>query len=85
MAFASPAPQASAKKKANTPNKELVVKVNTSKGFVTLGRIGLYDESALHNAVSQLTQEQLAKMFASAQLEIIDYSRDDEDKIALVL
>ena len=84
MAFASP--QASAKKKSNnTPNKELVIKINTSKGFVTLGRVGLYDESALHTAVSQLTQEQLAKLISSAQLEIVTYSRDTEDKIELVI
>ena len=84
MAFAAPQP-ASAKKKAKTPDKELIVKINTSKGFVTLGRIGLYDESSLHTAVSQLTQEQLQQLLAKASVEIVNYTRDDEDKIALVL
>ena len=80
MAFAAPT-----KKKNNTPDKELIIKINTSKGFVTLGRIGLYDESSLHTAVSQLTQEQLQQLLAKASVEIVNYTRDDEDKIALVL
>ena len=81
MAFAAPTKKA----KNNTPDKELIIKINTSKGFVTLGRVGLYDESALHTAVSQLGPEQLCKLLASAQLEVVAYSRDTEDNIQLII
>ena len=84
MAFASPQP-ASAKKKNNTPNKELIIKINTSKGFVTLGRVGLYDESSLHTAVAKLGPEQLCKLLSNSQLEIVNYSRDTEDNIQLII
>ena len=79
MAFAS-----KTKKTNNLPDKELVIKVNTSEGFVTLGRIGLYDESPLHSKVTQLSNEQLAKLLASAQLTIIEYSRTPNNDIKLV-
>ena len=84
MAFASPQP-ASAKKKAKTPDKELVIKVNTSKGYVTLGKLGLYNESSLHLQVSKLQPEQLQQLLAKATVEIIDYSRSEDDKIQLVI
>ena len=80
MAFAAPT-----KKKNNTPDKELIIKINTSKGFVTLGRVGLYDESGLHTAVAKLGPEQLAKLISNAQLEIVNYSRDTEDNIQLII
>ena len=81
MAFAS---KTNSKKTNNLPDKELVIKVNTSEGYVTLGRIGLYDESPLHSKVTQLSNEQLAKLLASAQLTIIEYSRTPNNDIKLV-
>ena len=83
MTFASP--KQPTKKAKATPNKEIVVKVNTSKGYVTLGRIGLYDESPLHAQVSKLTQDQLAKLLANSSLEIVEYTRASSDDIQLVI
>lgn len=72
--------------KGNLPDNQLVVKVSTSKGFVTLGKIGLYNESALHSKVAQLTNEQLVKLIANAQLEIVAYSNgSSDDDIELVI
>ena len=73
------------KGKGNLPNHQLVVKVSTSKGYVTLGKIGLYDESALHSAVAKLSNEQLIKLLSKAELEIVAYSKDNKDDIELVL
>ena len=84
MTFASPKTPAK-KVKKNTPDKEIIIKVNTSKGYVTLGRIGLYDESALHAQVSLLQPEQLQKLLASASVEVVQYTRSSDDKIQLVL
>lgn len=84
MTFASPKTP-SKKVTKNTPNKELIVKVNTSKGYVTLGRIGLYNESALHTQVSQLQPEQLQQLLAKSQIEVVEYTRSDDDKIQLVI
>ena len=79
MAFAS-----KAKKTNNLPDNELIIKVNTSEGYVTLGRIGLYNESPLHSQVTQLSNEQLTKLLANAQLSIVEYSRSSNNNIKLV-
>ena len=73
MAFAK------TKKTNNLPDKELVIKVNTSEGFVTLGRVGLYEESPLHSQVTKLSNEQLVKLISNAELTIIEYSRSPTD------
>ena len=83
MTFASP--KTPSKKAKNTPDNEIVVKINTSKGYVTLGRIGLYNESVLHKQVANLQQEQLVKLLSNAQIEIVEYTRSDDDKIQLVI
>lgn len=70
---------------ANTPDNQLVVKVSTSKGFVTLGKIGLYNESALHSQVAKLSNEQLVKLLAKAELSIIPYSNNAEDTVELII
>ena len=87
MAFASPEKAKSAKSAtANKPNHQLIVKVATSKGFVTLGKIGLYDESALHSAVAKLSNEQLVKLLSNAEVSIVPYTDSkDKDDIQLVL
>lgn len=70
--------------KGNLPDNQLVVKVSTSKGFVTLGKIGLYNESALHSKVSSLTPEQLVKLLAKAEVSVVPYSNgNDSDDIEL--
>lgn len=70
--------------KGNLPDNQLVIKVSTSKGFVTLGKVGLYNESALHSKVAQLTHEQLAKLLSKAELSIVAYSNgNDSDEIEL--
>ena len=79
MAFAS-----KTKKTNNLPDKELVIKVNTSEGFVTLGRVGLYEESPLHSQVTKLSNEQLVKLISNAELTIIEYSRTPNNDIKLV-
>ena len=70
-------------KASNLPEHQLVVKVSTSKGYVTLGKIGLYDESALHSAVAKLSNEQLVKLLSKAELEIVPYSNGNKDDIKL--
>ena len=79
MAFAS-----QTKKTNNLPDKELIIKVNTSEGYVTLGRVGLYEESPLHSQVTQLSNEQLVKLISNAQLTIVEYSRTPNNEIKLV-
>lgn len=72
--------------KSNLPDNQLVVKVKTSKGFVTLGKVGLYNESALHSKVAQLSNEQLVKLLANAELSIVPYqSSNADDDIELVI
>lgn len=72
--------------KSNLPDNQLVVKVKTSKGFVTLGKIGLFNESALHSKVSQLSTEQLIKLLANAEVSIVPYqSNNADDDIELVI
>ena len=71
--------------KGNLPDNQLVVKVSTSKGFVTLGKIGLYNESALHSKVAQLTNEQLIKLLSNAEVSIVAYSSNTDDEIELVI
>lgn len=87
MAFASEKskPTKSPKGKANLPNHQLIIKVSTSKGYVTLGKIGLYDESALHSAVAKLSNEQLLKLLAKAEVSVVQYTSDNKDAIELVL
>ena len=91
MAFASEKVKSAKAKSAkansgNLPQHQLVVKVSTSKGYVTLGKIGLYDESALHSAVAKLSNEQLVKLLANAELSIVQYtSSANKDEIELVL
>lgn len=65
--------------KGNLPDNQLVVKVSTSKGYVTLGKIGLYNESALHSKVAQLTNEQLVKLLAKAEVSVVPYSSGSSD------
>ena len=84
MTFASPKTP-SKKATKNTPDNEIIIKVNTSKGYVTLGRIGLYDESSLHNQVAKLAPEQLQKLLANASIEVVQYTRSDDDKIQLII
>lgn len=81
MAFVSK----SKSKSGNLPDNQLVVKVKTSKGFVTLGKIGLYNESALHSKVAQLSSEQLIKLLSNAEVSIVAYSSNTDDEIELVI
>lgn len=70
--------------KGNLPDNQLVVKVSTSKGFVTLGKIGLYNESALHSKVAALSPEQLVKLLSKAEVSVVPYSNgNDSDDIEL--
>ena len=87
MTFASEKskPTKSKSKSGNLPDNQLVVKVSTSKGYVTLGKIGLYNESALHSAVAKLSSEQLIRLLSKAELEIVPFSKDNKDDIELVL
>ena len=72
--------------KSNLPDNQLVIKVSTSKGYVTLGKIGLYNESALHSKVAQLTNEQLIKLLSNAEVSIQSYTNGNvDDAIELVL
>ena len=83
MAFTSPTKKA---KKGNLPDNNLVIKINTSKGYITLGRIGLYNESTLHAKVAQLTPEQLSKLLSNAQVEVVPYeSSTVDDSIELII
>ncbi len=72
-------------KASNLPDNQLIIKVSTSKGYVTLGKIGLYNESALHSAVAKLDSEQLIKLFSKAELSVVPYTSDNKDAIQLVL
>ena len=87
MTFASEKskPTKSKSGKSNLPDNQLIIKVSTSKGYVTLGKIGLYNESALHSAVAKLDSKQLIKLLSKAELEIVPYSNDNKDAIELVL
>lgn len=87
MAFASEKSEKSksTKSKSNLPNHQLVIKVSTSQGYVTLGKIGLYDESALHSKVAKLSNEQLLKLIAKAELSIVAYSANNKDDIELII
>ena len=85
MTFASEKSKPTKSKSGNLPDNQLIIKVSTSKGYVTLGKIGLYNESALHSAVAKLSNEQLIKLFSKAELEIVAYSKDNKDDIELVL
>lgn len=76
MAFVSK----SKSKSGNLPDNQLIIKVSTSKGFVTLGKVGLYNESALHSKVAQLTNEQLIKLLSKAELSIQPYSNGSSDE-----
>ena len=78
MAFVS---NKSKSKSGNLPDNQLIIKVSTSKGYVTLGKIGLYNESALHSAVAKLSSEQLIKLFSKAELSIVEYSSENKDDI----
>lgn len=82
MAFVSK----STKGKANKPDNNLVIKVKTSKGFVTLGKVGLFNESALHSKVAQLTNEQLVRLLSQAELSIVPYTDgNDSEEIELII
>ena len=85
MAFASEKSKTKSSKsgKSSLPDHQLIIKVPTSKGFVTLGKVGLYNESALHSAVAQLTTEQLVKLLSKAEVSIVAYSSNDKDTIKL--
>ena len=71
--------------KSNLPDNQLVIKVSTSKGYVTLGKIGLYNESTLHTKVAQLTNEQLIKLLSNAEVSIQPYTNGVDDEIELVI
>ena len=81
MAFTS---KSKATKASNKPDHQLVIKVQTSKGYVTLGKVGLYDESSLHSKVTQLTNEELVKLISKSELSIVKYG-DNEEEIELVI
>ena len=88
MAFASEKSKPTKSKSgkaSNLPNHQLIIKVSTSKGHVTLGKIGLYDESALHSAVAKLSNEQLIKLLSKAEVSVVPYTSDNKDAIELVL
>ena len=81
MAFVS---KSKSTKQGNLPDYQLIIKVPTSKGHVTLGKVGLYNESALHSKVVQLTHEQLIKLIAKSELSIVPFaSSNNEDDIEL--
>lgn len=73
-------------KVSNTPDNQLIIKVKTSKGYVTLGKLGLYDESALHSKVAKLTNDQLVKLLSNSELSIVPYNNgNNDDDIELVI
>ena len=78
--MASVSKPAKGKGKTNLPNNQLIIKINTSKGYVTLGKVGLYDESVLHSKVAQLSSEQLVKLLANAELSVVPYSSGNADE-----
>lgn len=65
--------------KGNLPDNQLVVKISTSKGYVTLGKIGLYNESALHSKVAALSPEQLVRLLSKAEVSVVPYSNGSSD------
>lgn len=71
--------------KSNLPDHQLIVKIQTSKGYITLGKLGLYNESVLHSKITKLNNEQLVKLFSKAELSIVPYSSNIESDIDLVL
>ena len=77
MAFVSN--KSKSAKKNNLPDNQLVIKVPTSKGFITLGKLGLYDESALHSQVAKLSSEQLVKLLGKAEVSVVPYESANED------
>ena len=77
MAFVS---NKSKSKSGNLPDNQLVVKVSTSKGYVTLGKIGLYNESTLHSKVAKLSSEELVRLLSNAELSIGPYSSNGNDE-----
>ena len=87
MAFASEKSKSSTKgkSKSNLPDNQLVIKVSTSKGYVTLGKVGLYNESALHEKVAKLTNEQLLKLLSKAEVSIVPFTSNAKDDIELDL
>ena len=87
MTFASEKskPTKSKSGKSNLPDNQLVIKVSTSKGYVTLGKIGLYNESALHLKVGKLTNEKLIKLLSNAEVSIQPYSNGKDDDIELIV
>ena len=72
-------------KASNLPDNQLVIKVSTSKGYVTLGKIGLYNESALHLKVAKLSNEKLIKLLSNAEVSIQPYSNGKDDDIELIV
>lgn len=72
-------------KSGKLPDNQLVIKVSTSKGYVTLGKIGLYDESALHAQVAKLSNEQLVKLLSKAEVSVVPYASSNEDEIQVIL
>ena len=85
MAFVS-SKSSKSSKQSNLPDYQLVIKVPTSKGFITLGKLGLYNESSLHSKVIGLDQEQLIKLISKAELSITTYSSSNtDDNIELVI
>lgn len=73
-------------KVSNTPDNQLIIKVKTSKGYVTLGKLGLYDESSLHSKVAKLTNDQLVKLLSNSELSIVPYNNgNNDDDIELVI
>ena len=83
MAFASK--KSANKGKNNTPDNQLVIKVQTSKGYVTLGKVGLYNESPLHSKVAELSNEQLVKLLSKAELTVVPYETSTNEDIELVI
>lgn len=81
MAFASKSKTKASK--GNLPDNQLVIKVPTKKGYVTLGKVGLYNESKLHSLVANLEQEQLLKLIAKAELTIQPYESSVDEDIEL--
>ena len=81
MAFVS----SKKKGKGNLPDHQLVIKINTSKGYITLGRVGLYNESTLHDKVVNLSPEKLAKLLGQALVEVVPYEEALTEEIELII
>ena len=84
MAFVSNKSKSKSGKASNLPDNQLVIKVSTSKGYVTLGKVGLYNESTLHSKVAQLSSEELVRLLSNAELSIGPYSNGNDEDIELV-